>query len=278
QALPCLNLLETFIAESPPDSESEPAPDFRFRKTLSLEGAFFRYPSSPGDSLSDITLTIAKGEKIGLIGPSGAGKSTLALLFSGLVAPREGQFRVDGRVMTPPEQTAYLQKIGFVPQSPMLMGGTVADNVAFSRWGREYDREEVLEACRLAAMDFVLNDPKGIDKMLSEGGGGLSGGQAQRVAIARALFTKPDIIIFDEATSALDQASENIIADTIAQLPGETTVFIIAHRLTTVAHCDRLIWVEGGRLRDQGPPEVILPQYEKVMSGAGLQAVNDNLI
>ncbi len=266
QALLCLNLLETFITESPA-SNSEATPNFRFRKTLRFDRVSFSYPGSLEDSLSDISLTVEQGEKIGLIGPSGAGKSTLALLFSGLVSPRVGRFMVDDREMTPPEQVAYLQKIGFVSQSPILLGGTVADNVAFSRWGREYNRDEVVEACRLAAMDFVLNDPKGIDKVLSREGEGLSGGQAQRVAIARALFTRPDIIIFDEATSALDHASENIIASTIEHLPGETTVFIIAHRLTTVERCDRLIWLDNGRVRDQGPPSIILHRYEKVMAG-----------
>jgi ABC-type multidrug transport system fused ATPase/permease subunit len=141
----------------------------------------------------------------------------------------------------------------------------VADNVAFSQWGENYDRKAVEAACRQAAMDFVFEHPKGLDLPLGSGGQGLSGGQAQRVAIARALFARPEIIIFDEATSALDQASENLITETIGKLAAETTVVIIAHRLTTVENCGRLIWLEGGRVRAEGPPAEILPFYRAAM-------------
>jgi ABC-type multidrug transport system fused ATPase/permease subunit len=166
---------------------------------------------------------------------------------------------VDGRELSPAARAAYTRLVGFVPQNPLLLPGTVADNVAFSRWGESYDRRDAEQACRQAALDFDL------DRALGSGGGGLSGGQAQRVVIARALFTRPDIIIFDEATSALDQACENIIAETIRNLPQTTTSIIIAHRLTTVEHCDTLVWLEKGRVLDYGPPAEILPRYQAGM-------------
>ena len=259
-ALVCLELLETFITQET-EPLPEPDPDFRFERELTLRDITFSYPGGRNPALTGVNLTVRRGERLGLIGASGVGKSTLALLITGLVSPQSGCFLVDGRELSPAERAAYLRLIGFVPQSPLLLPGTVADNVAFSQWGEEYDRQAVEEACRKAAMDFVFEHPQGLDLPLGAGAQGLSGGQSQRVAIARALFTRPEIIIFDEATSALDQASENIISETIKKLPGSTTVIIIAHRLTTVESCDRLIWLEDGRIRESGLPAEILPFY-----------------
>lgn len=264
-AMNCLELLETFIRETS-SSLPEPDPDFKFRKTLGLQNASFRYPTSTNDNVADVSLTIHKGASIGLIGPSGAGKSTLALLLSGLVSPRSGCFLIDDQVLNPSSLAAYTQRVGYVPQDPLLIAGSLADNVAFSSWGKDYDRERVKEACQKAGMDFVLTHPRGIDLAIGEGGGGLSGGQAQRVAIARALFTSPEVIIFDEATSALDQASENIIKHTIDELKGKITTIIIAHRLTTVEDCDFLVWLENGRVRKTDKPSQILPQYMATMT------------
>ncbi|MDR0528241.1 MAG: ABC transporter ATP-binding protein/permease [Zoogloeaceae bacterium] len=260
----CLELLETFIAETP-ESLPAPDPDFRFRQVIALENVEFSYPSGQR-ILSGLNLQIRKGESIGLIGASGAGKSTLALLLTGLVSPQNGRFLVDGRELTPARQSAYARLTGFVPQSPLLMPGTVADNVAFRHWGEDYDRERVRKACEEAALDFILRNPKGIDYPIAANGQGLSGGQIQRVAIARALFASPEILIFDEATSALDQANENIINEMIARLPNQTTVIIIAHRLTTVEHCHRLLWLENGQVREEGPPGALLPRYRAEMA------------
>ena len=263
-ALTCLELLETFMAEEP-EALPPPDPDFHFEREITLCGAAFTYPGGPRPALSALNLAIKKGERVGLIGLSGAGKSTLALLLTGLVRPQAGRLLVDGREPSPAGRAAYLRLVGFVPQSPLLLEGTVADNVAFSQWGESYDRQAVEKACRQAALDFVFEHPQGLDQTLGAGGQGLSGGQAQRVAIARALFARPEIIIFDEATSALDQASENLITGTIKRLAAETTVVIIAHRLTTVENCGRLIWLDDGRVRAEGPPAEILPLYRAAM-------------
>jgi ABC-type multidrug transport system fused ATPase/permease subunit len=263
-ALRCLARLETFITEEPkPLPEQDPS--FRFEKSLVLEKAGFTYPGGRRPALKCLSLSINHGEKVGLIGASGAGKSTLALLLAGLVRPETGRFMVDGQELSPTGRAAYMLLVGLVPQNPILLPGTVADNVAFSRWGEKYDRQAVEEACRGAAMDFVFEHSKGIDRALDSGGQGLSGGQAQRVAIARVLFARPEIIIFDEATSALDQANENLIASTIKKLNKETTVIIIAHRLTTVENCDRLVWLEKGQVRAEGSPAGILPNYRAEM-------------
>ena len=265
QALLCLDLLEELKA---PEETTIPKPDpeFRFTDRLVMEEASFRYPAGQEDALSDISLTIKKGESIGLIGASGAGKSTLALLLSGLVPLKSGRLMVDGQLMTPEKLAALGRTTGFVPQQPFLLGGTVADNVAFSRWSQSYDPAEVEEACRRAAMDFIFKTPEGIKTPISPDGSGLSGGQTQRLAIARALFSKPELLIMDEATSALDQGNENIIKQTLRTLDKFITVIIIAHRLATVESCDRIFWLEAGRLRAVGPPAEILPRYMEALA------------
>ncbi len=274
QAALCLELLEQFKALA--TTIPEPDPDFRFADRLVLEQAAFRYPDSRKDALTGISLVIEKGESIGLIGASGAGKSTLGLVLSGLVPLRSGRMLVDGQVLTPEGRAALGRKTGFVPQQPFLLGGTVAENVAFSRWSQEYDPAEVEDACRRAAMDFIFEKPEGIKTRIGSDGNGLSGGQAQRLAIARALFARPDLLIMDEATSALDQSNENIIKQTIAGLNASITVIIIAHRLTTVESCDRIFWLEDGRLRDAGTPAEILPRYNEAMNAMSREAAPRN--
>jgi ABC-type bacteriocin/lantibiotic exporter with double-glycine peptidase domain len=258
-SLLCLDLLESLLKENIilPDKNY----DCTFSNNITLENIYFQYPTGKLDAISNISLEIKKGDTIGLIGPSGSGKSTLALVLSGLVPVKKGRFTIDGLDMTPERLVAYAGKVGFVPQAPFLMEGTVAENVAFSSWGRQYDREAVLEACKLAAMDFVFEHPDGVDMSIMAGGQGLSGGQAQRVAIARALFSKPQVVIFDEATSALDQWNENAIKQTIEKMAGDVTVIIIAHRLATVEGCDRIFWLDDGRIKKCGPPSEILPEY-----------------
>jgi ABC-type multidrug transport system fused ATPase/permease subunit len=272
-AMLCLDLLETFTKEDP-EPRAIPDPDFKFRQNLALIDATFQYPDSEAKPIQNFNIRIEKGQNVGLIGPSGAGKTTLALLLSGLVAPVEGHFEIDGKVPNRQELAAYMLKMGYVPQTPLLMEGTLADNVAFSQWGQEYDRGKVLEACELAALDFVVRDPDKLDLKLSgTADRTLSGGEAQRVAIARALFADPEVIIFDEATSALDQANEGIIRNTIRRLKGQITTIVIAHRLSTVEDCDVVYWLEAGRIKKFGPPSEIIPLYKETFSADELNAV-----
>ena len=151
--------------------------------------------------------------------------------------------------------------MGYVSQSPYIFNGTVAENVAFSQWGKPYDEERVKEACHMAALDIVEKDSKGILYPIGDNGAGLSGGQAQRVSIARALYARPDVLILDESTSALDIGTEQAIMETIQKLKGHLTIIIIAHRLSTVERCDRLFWVEEGHLHKVGTPAELLPEY-----------------
>ena len=255
-----LELLEQ-LRRAPSDPPPAPARDFTFRESIRLEHVCFQYAGAEQPSLQDVSFTIHKGEKIGIIGSSGAGKSTLVGVLSGLLPATGGSITVDGKELTPARGAAFAAMIGYVPQSPFLFAGTLAENIAFSEWGRPWDEERVRNACRMAAIDFVDSHPQGLNQPIGENGAGLSGGQAQRVSIARAMYARPQLLIFDEATSALDQANENSIQQTIMELAEEVTCVIIAHRLTTVEKCDRLIWMENGRIVMQGGAADVLGKY-----------------
>jgi len=263
-ALPCLEMLKSLranVMEIPPP----PDPNFVFTHEIRLNNVYFSYPGAGVDSLSNISLAIPKGGLIGFIGPSGGGKSTISAIISGLMEPTSGIMFVDGRQLSPAERAAYSMRVGYVPQSPYLMAGTVAENVAFSEWGKPYNETRVLDACRRAAADFITPERGGILMHLGENGVGLSGGQAQRVTIARALYSNPDILIFDEATSSLDQANEKVIQETIISLRKSITCIIIAHRLTTIEACDYIYWLDKGKIFAEGNPREILPRYNDYM-------------
>ena len=243
-------------------AEEYPCP---LREEIRFEHVCFRYPNTGEghkNALQDISLRIPKGSMIGLIGPSGAGKSTIVSLLTGLYTPSSGRILVDGQELDDRRRAGWMRGIGYVPQSPFLLNGSLAENIAFSQWGQEIDRQRVEECCRMAAMDFVEDLEDGIDTIIGERGVRLSGGQLQRVSIARALYSQPQLIIFDEATSALDGATEQAIQQTIESLREYATVVIIAHRLTTVEKCDWLYWVEKGEIYMYGNTTDVLLKYK----------------
>ena len=263
-AMLCLNRLEEIRREQKRDNIA-PNPDFRFTHELELKDLSFRYPGAARLALEGINCVIPRGAQVGLIGTSGSGKSTLAGVISGLLDPEGGAMLIDGKRTDESDLAAYRLRIGYVPQSPYLLAGSIAENVAFSQWGRPYDADRVRQACAMAALDIVEKDKRGIEYPIGEKGAGLSGGQAQRVVIARALYPNPEILILDESTSALDLQTENAIMQTINSLKDRLTIIIIAHRLSTVEQCDWLIWLENGRIRKQGPASAILPEYRQSM-------------
>ncbi|WP_296987868.1 ABC transporter ATP-binding protein/permease [uncultured Desulfovibrio sp.] len=239
-------------------------PPCPLREEIRFEHVSFRYPSTSEthkNALQDISLCIPKGSMIGLIGPSGAGKSTIVSLLTGLYTPSSGKVLVDGQELDDSLRAAWMRGIGYVPQSPFLLNGSLAENIAFSQWGQEIDRRRVLECCRMAAIDFLDDLEDGINTIIGERGVRLSGGQLQRVSIARALYSHPQLIIFDEATSALDTMTEHDIQKTIEHLRKQMTVIIIAHRLTTVEKCDWLYWIKNGEIYMAGNSKNILKKY-----------------
>lgn len=250
------------------------------QRALELRDVHFRYPAAEGqekDALCGINMHIPKGGMIGLIGPSGAGKSTVVGLLTGLYSPSEGQILVDGAPLQEKQRSAWMRGIGYVPQSPFLLNATILENIAFSQWGHEINRERALRCCHMAAMDFLEELSEGIDTVIGERGVRLSGGQIQRVAIARALYSDPQILLFDEATSALDGASEQAIQHTINSLSGQVTMIVIAHRLTTVEKCDFLYWIDKGTITMQGRPDEVLPRYSRYLEHCATAMIDKKL-
>lgn len=259
---PILQKVQEVEALPLPAAEERPCP---LREEIRFEHVSFRYPNTGAEhksALQDINLCIPKGSMIGLIGPSGAGKSTIVSLLTGLYTPSSGKILVDGQELDDSLRAGWMRSIGYVPQSPFLLNGSLAENIAFSQWGQEIDRQRVKECCRMAAMDFVDDLEEGIDTIIGERGVRLSGGQLQRVSIARALYNRPQLIIFDEATSALDRATEQAIQKTIERLREYMTVVVIAHRLTTVENCDRIYWILDGSVYKEGTSLFVLKEYK----------------
>jgi subfamily B ATP-binding cassette protein HlyB/CyaB len=234
------------------------------RSTLpSLEGKVtfehiqFRYRPDGPRILNDISLQVPPGEVIGIVGRSGSGKSTLTKLIQRMYVPEGGRVLVDG-VDLAMVDTAWLRRnIGVVLQENFLFNRSIRENIALSNPG--LPMEQVVRAAKLAgAHEFILELPEGYDNPVGEHGCNLSGGQRQRIAIARALITNPRILIFDEATSALDYESERIIQQNMSAICRNRTVFIIAHRLSTVRHCNRILVMEKGRIIETGNHDALI--------------------
>ena len=263
-ALDCLARVETALAEPAPEPP-EPDPEFTLSRDIAFAGVCFRYPRAETDCLRDLTFAIPCGSRLGIIGQSGAGKSSVAAILSGLVEPTSGAMLVDGGPLSPAGLAAYCLRVGYVPQTPYILAGTLAENVAFSRWGRPWDEGRVRTVCRMAELDIA--EKRGIDAAVGANGVGLSGGQAQRLSIARALYAGPSVLILDEATSAMDTGVEAAIMNTIFALPQSITTIIIAHRLSTVERCGMLLWIDEGGLVASGPPDAVLPKYRAFLDG-----------
>lgn len=226
---------------------------------VNFEHIRFRYRHDGPLILDGIHLQVKPGEVIGIVGKSGSGKSTLTKLIQRLYTPEAGRVLIDG-VDLATVDTAWLRKhIGVVLQENFLFNRSIRENIALTNPG--LPMEAVVQAAQMAgAHEFVAELPEAYDTLVGEHGSNLSGGQRQRLAIARALITNPRILIFDEATSALDYESERKIQDNMATICKGRTVFIIAHRLSTVRQCDRIIVVDKGRIVEQGPHDQLIRQ------------------
>lgn len=196
--------------------------------------------------INGLSMTIKRGEAIGFIGESGAGKTTLADILLGLFKPQKGEITVDDKDIFK-DETMWHKMVGYVPQSVFLIDDTVKNNILFGIDEADADEERIQRAIDQAQMrSFVEQLPDGLDTVLGERGVRISGGQRQRIAIARALYYNPDILILDEATSALDNETEAAVIEAINALNGEKTLIIVAHRLSTVANCNKVYRVEKG--------------------------------
>jgi len=247
------------ILNTPP----EPSTSNQLKKMTAVGGEIvfdqvsFRYHAEGQEILRCVTIKIYPGMKIGIVGRSGSGKSTLTKLVQRLYLPESGQVFIDGVDLAHINPILLRRQIGTVLQENFLFNGSVRDNIAIAR--PDADIEEVIDAAKMAgAHDFILELPEGYDATVGERGMSLSGGQQQRIAIARAILTNPAILIFDEATSALDYESERIIMGNLDEISNGRTMIMIAHRLSTVRRCDRIIVMEQGQVVEQGTHDELM--------------------
>lgn len=234
-----------------PAVNSGQAPSLSLKGEVKFTNVSFRYALDKPQVLSDISLRVSPGESIGIVGSSGSGKSTLTKLIQRLYLPETGRITIDDIDISTADPSWLRRQIGVVLQENTLLNRSVRDNIALADPVQPIER--VIEVAKMAgAHDFIAEMPEGYDTIIKERGASLSGGQRQRIAIARALLANPRILIFDEATSALDYESESLIKKNMAAISKNRTVFIIAHRLSTVRTCDRIIVIEKGRIIEQG--------------------------
>jgi subfamily B ATP-binding cassette protein HlyB/CyaB len=227
------------------------------RGQVTFEHVTFRYRVDASEVLHDVSFSVSPGQVVGIVGSSGSGKSTIAKLVQRLYVPESGRVLIDGVDLTMVDLAWLRRQIGIVLQENVLFNCSVRDNIALSE--PTMSMERVIAAATLAgAHEFILELPEGYDTMIGERGNSLSGGQRQRIAIARALITDPRILIFDEATSALDYESERVIQQNMKQIASGRTVFVIAHRLSTVRYANRIITIERGRLVEDGTHDELI--------------------
>ena len=246
-----------------------------FTRELAFENVSFAYPARAGDGepapaaerlvRRNVSFAARRGQTVALVGPSGAGKSTLVDLIPRFVEPTAGRVLLDGIDARDIRLPALRALVGVVSQDTVLFNDTVRANLAYGAAGR-FSQAQVEAAARAAnAHGFITELPLGYDTVLGERGARLSGGQRQRLAIARALLADPPILILDEATSALDAESERLVQEAIDRLLEGRTVFVIAHRLSTVAHADQIVVLDRGRVVERGT-------HAELLVGGGVYA------
>lgn len=221
-------------------------PSFRFNSAIHLKDISFQYLNTKNEALKNVSLTIHKGECIGIVGETGSGKSTLVDLILGLLKPTSGTISIDKEFS--PSSCSWHQKVGYVPQSIYLIDNTIEANIVFGDNPiNEIQLNQSIDAAQLRRLIEQL--PKGLQTIVGERGIRLSGGERQRIAIARALYRDPEVLIFDEATSALDTDTESHLMETIYQVCANRTVIMIAHRMSTLQRCNRIVVIEKGQIK-----------------------------
>lgn len=254
------------ITDTEPDIKDTPgAKELRCSGgEIDFENVTFTYGEGGRDVLSAFSLKIKKGEQLAVVGPSGAGKTTLCALIPRFYEPASGKILIDGTDIKDVTLRSLRSNIGVVEQDVYLFSGSVRENIAYGRDGAT--DEEIRKAASLAgALDFIEELPNGFDTYVGERGVKLSGGQKQRIAIARVFLKDPPILILDEATSALDNESERLVRDSLSRLAEGRTTVTIAHRLTTVKNCDRIIVLTENGIEEEGT-------HAELMSRGGIYA------
>jgi ABC-type multidrug transport system fused ATPase/permease subunit len=225
-----------------------------FKKSIRLKNIYYNYPNTKKLALKNINLEIFAHTTVGLAGATGSGKTTIADIILGLLDPQKGTLEIDGKIINNENKKSWQQTIGYVPQHIYLFDDTISSNIAFGIDKENINQKSIECAAKAANLhEFIINDlPLGYKTIIGERGIRLSGGQRQRIGLARALYHNPRVLILDEATSAMDNVTENLIMKEIYKLRKDTTIILIAHRLTTIKDCDVIFLLDKGKLNNQG--------------------------
>ena len=256
-----LELLETLSTDAGGSNSGAALIPLPLNSAIELEDVWFRYPGAADYALRGISLSIQRGEAVGLVGPSGSGKSTLVDVILGLFTPDKGLLRVDGEDLRP-RLPAWHRTLGYIPQTIFLIDGTIRQNIALGLPEEEIDEVAVQRAVEAASLGEVVRAlPEGLNSMVGERGLRLSGGQRQRIVIARALYHNPQVLVMDEATSALDNLTEKAVMEAVNKLKGDRTIVLIAHRMSTVRNLDRIVYMRGGEIEATGTYEELMANH-----------------
>ena len=223
-------------------------------KYIQLENIIFSYPQTEKRTIDNVSLTIPAYKTIGFVGSTGSGKSTIVDIILGLLASYQGEVTVDNKILSSSNRQAWQKNIGYVPQHIYLSDDTIRANIAFNEKKNDIDKAAVIRAAKIANLhEFVSKDlPNSYNTFVGERGVRLSGGQIQRIGIARALYHSPSLLVLDEATSALDNITERAVMDAVNSIHEQITIIIIAHRLSTLRKCNKIYFIEEGKIRLEG--------------------------
>jgi len=252
-ALDFMELLEMEVVESNTVSNN-----LDFNKSIVLKDINFKYPSSEEYILNNLNLTINKGDYIGIIGSTGSGKSTLLDVLMGLLSPEFGSIKIDDQFVTKENINDYRKKVAHVPQDIFLIDSTIKNNIAPGLKDDEINLIDLNISVEIAQLSELISKmDNGYLSITGERGQKLSGGQKQRIGIARALYHKKSILIFDEATSALDTITESKIISNLQLYSRDLTIIMVAHRLTSLKNCNRIVEMKNGKLIEKNIDELL---------------------
>lgn len=279
QSAASMEIVSKFATSNKPSSNKNHykglVPEQLTALSVDISEVEYTFPGSTKSAVTNITFSVEPGKFTAIIGPSGAGKSTVADLILGLLLPTRGDIKVDG-ISVPQFISKYPGKISYVPQQPGMISGSILENIALGVPRNEIDYKQVNEVIKKAQLEpFISSLPDALETDIGKHADSLSGGQLQRIGLARALYSKPRLLVMDEATSALDAGTEALVTETLFKLVPEVSILVIAHRLSTVQHADKVVLMEEGKVTDSGTFNQLREKYPIVDEHSKLLSVDE---